>query len=72
MYRVDIDKLNGKIAEQRTTKEAIAKEIGIDRTTFYRRIKRNKLLIEDIHRLCECLNISPQEAIDIFFSKTVA
>jgi len=68
MYHVDINKLNGKIAENQTTKENIAKEIGVDRTTFLRRLKRGKLLIGDAHKICEVLNLSTNEAVDIFLA----
>ena len=69
MYHIDIDKLNGKIAERRTTKEAIADECGIDRSTFFRRLKTNKLLVRDCHKICEVLNLSTSEAIDIFLAQ---
>lgn len=68
MYHVDVDKLNGKIVERRTTKEAVASEIGVDRSTFYRRIRSGKLLIGDIHKMCEILNLSTTEAVDIFLA----
>lgn len=69
MYWVDINKLNGKIVERETTKEAIADEIGIDRSTFYRRLKRGKLLIGDMHKMCEVLHLSTSEAIEIFLAR---
>jgi DNA invertase Pin-like site-specific DNA recombinase len=69
MFRVDESKLNGKIVERGTTKEAIASEIGIDRCTFYRRIKSNKLLISDMHKICNILSLSSSEAIDIFLAQ---
>lgn len=69
MFRVDESKLNGKIVERGTTKESIAKLIGVDRCTFYRRIKGNKLLISDMHKICDILNLSSAEAIDIFLSR---
>lgn len=69
MYHVDLDKLNGKIAERGTTKEAIANAIGIDRSTFYRRLKLNKMLVGDIHRMCEILCLTTQEAVDIFLAQ---
>lgn len=69
MYHVDLNKLNGKIVECRTTKEAIADEIGIDRSTFYRRLKNGKLLIGDMHKMCEVLRLSTPEAIDIFLAQ---
>lgn len=66
MYRIDINKLNGKIAERATTKEALADEIGIDRSTFHRRLKNNRLLIGDMHKICDVLQLSTTEAIEIF------
>ena len=51
MYHVDVNKLNGKIAERNTTKEALADAIGINRSTFYRRLKTSTLTIRDIHGL---------------------
>jgi len=69
MYHVDFDKLNGKIAERRTTKEAIADEIGIDRSTFYRRLKSGKLLVGDVHKMCEVLQLSTTDAVDIFLAQ---
>lgn len=69
MYHVNIDKLNGKIAEKQTTKEALADGIGIDRSTFYRRLKENRLLVSDAHKICDYLRLSGQEAIDIFLAQ---
>lgn len=66
MYGLDINKLNGKIAERSTTKEALAEEIGIDRSTFYRRLKNGRLLIGDMHKICSVLNLTKAEAIEIF------
>ena len=69
MYSIDMNKLNGKIVERETTKEAIADEIGINRSTFYRRLKNGKLLIGDMHKICEVLNLTKDEAIEIFLVK---
>ena len=66
MFRIDINKLNGKIVEKGTTKEAIADKIGVDRSTFYRRLKTSKLLIRDIHIMCDILGLSDEEALAIF------
>jgi len=68
MYYMNINKLNGKIAECGTTKEALADDIGINRSTFYRRLKSGKLLIGDIHKICESLNLTTEEAVDIFLT----
>ncbi|HCS73036.1 MAG TPA: phage repressor protein [Clostridiales bacterium] len=66
MYGIDFNKLNVKIQECGTTKEAIADEIGIDRNTFCRRLSNGKPLIGDIHKICDLLHLSSQEAIEIF------
>lgn len=69
MYHMDVDKLNGKIAECRTTKEAIADAIGVDRSTFYRRLRDGKLQIQDIHRICTFLHLTSSEAVSIFLAQ---
>lgn len=38
---VNVSKLKGKIIERNTTQEALAKDIGIDKSTFYRKMKQN-------------------------------
>lgn len=69
MYHVDVAKLNGKIAERGTTKDALAKAIGIARSTFFRRLHANTLRICDIHAICEFLRFSPKEAQEIFLAE---
>lgn len=69
MYHVDEDKLNGKIAECRTTKEAIAEEIGVNKSTFYRRLKHASLRLSDVHKMCEVLRLTNEEAIAIFLAR---
>lgn len=66
MNCIDIDRLNRKIEESSTTREAIAHEIGIDITTFNRRVKSGKLLIGDLHKMCMILQLSSSEAKEIF------
>lgn len=68
MFRIDIDKLNGKIVERGTTKEALAAAIGINRSTLYRRLKNGTLRVCDVHKICEFLSLSTAEAIDIFLA----
>lgn len=68
MYHVDVNKLNGKIAERNTTKEALADAIGINRSTFYRRLKTSTLTIRDIHGICKELSLTAAEAVEIFLA----
>ena len=67
MYNLNVDKLNGKIAECRLTQEGLALEIGIDRGTLRRRIKSNTLRLGDVHKICDVLHLTNEDALDIFF-----
>ena len=68
MYHVDIAKLNGKIAERGTTKEALSEAIGVARSTLFRRLQANTLRICDIHKICAFLRLSASEAQEIFLA----
>ena len=70
---VNVSKLKGKIIERNTTQEALAKDIGIDKSTFYRKMKQNgSFSIQEVNLIVSSLNLSKDEALSIFFSKTVA
>ena len=68
MMQVDINKLKGSIAASGMTQEAVAKAIGIDNSTFIRKMKCNGLAfsIGQMHQLVDVLSISKAEAADIF------
>lgn len=69
MFCIDIDKLNGKIVERGTTKEALAAAIGINRSTLHRRLKNGSLRVGDVHKICEVLRLTAAEAMEIFLSQ---
>ena len=70
---VDISKLKGKIVERNTTQEELANKIGIDKSTFYRKMKQNgNFSIKEVNCTGATLNLSKDEAMSIFFSETVA
>ena len=70
---VDISKLKGKIVERNTTQEELANKIGIDKSTFYRKMKQNgNFSIKEVNLIVSTLNLSKDEAMSIFFSETVA
>lgn len=69
MYHINIDKLNGKIIERRTTKESLSAAIGVNRSTLYRRLKNGTLQVGDAHKICEYLNLTVVEAVEIFLSE---
>lgn len=69
LLQMNVPKLKGKIAEAGTTKSELAKAIGIDRGTLERRIERGTLRICDIHAICSFLNLSGDEAHEIFLGQ---
>ena len=66
---VNTARLKGKIIEHGNTQESVANAIGMDRTTFYRKLKDggDKFTIGEIHRIVSAVPLSKDEAIDIFF-----
>ena len=60
-------KLKGKIAECGMTQEEVAERLGVG-STFSRKMKADGLsfTVEQMHKLVEILNMTPQEAIQIF------
>lgn len=68
---VNVDRLKGKIVERRTTQDEVADKIGIDRSTFYRKMKNNGkgFTIGEIHRMVDSVPLTKDEAMDIFFTE---
>ena len=65
---MNTQKLKGKIVESNTTQEAVADTIGIDRSTFYRKMKSGgaSFTIGEMHAIVSALRLSDSEAIEIF------
>lgn len=66
--RTDMAKLKGKIVEHAMTQDEIAVKLGIDSSTFSRKMKAEgrSFTVEQMHKLVDILNLTPQEAIQIF------
>lgn len=71
---LNINKLKGKIVENGFSMENVADKIGIDKSTFYRKMSYNgdKFTIKEANNLVDLLKIEPEEAAAIFFAQTVA
>lgn len=69
--RVDVDLLKKEIALSGKTKETFAKEIGMDYSTFTRKMKRSALTftVGQMHKITEVLNLSYARAAEIFFTQ---
>jgi len=68
--RVDINRLKGSIAARGMTQESVAKAIGIDNSTFIRKMKCEGVAfsVGQMHKLVDVLAISPEEAAAIFLA----
>lgn len=69
---INIAKLKGAIVENGTTQEEVAKAIGMDRSTFYRKMKNESFTIGEAKKIADNVPLSDELAIEIFFGKKVA
>lgn len=67
---LNILKLKGKIAENGLNITSLAKEIGLNRDTLYRRLANDgeKLTLDDIKKICGVLKINKEDTLDIFMN----
>ncbi len=66
-------KLKGLIVERGTTQTALADSIGIDRSTFYRKMKLGGAFsIEEAKLMVKEIPLTDAEAVSIFFGEEVA
>lgn len=66
-------KLKAAIVEKGTTQQHIADEIGIDRSTFYRKMHRGGCFtVAEANAIVSALKLSKDEATAIFFANTIA
>lgn len=65
---VNIDKLRGKMKEKNITQAELADSIGVARSTVNRKMNNggNDFSIEEVQLILVALNISNDEAIEIF------
>lgn len=70
---IDVAKLKGLIVERGTTQQAVADSIGINRSTFYRKMKNGgDFTIAEAKKIKEEVPLTDSEAGEIFFGKIVA
>ena len=64
----NMDALRGKMAERRISHEEMAKRIGVDVSTFYRKMKSDgvNFTVGQMHKIVEILGLSNEEAASIF------
>lgn len=71
---MNINKLKGKIIEKGLNIGGLAGKMGVDRSTLYRKLNKNgdTLTVKEARLIVEILELSAEEATDIFFKHSVA
>lgn len=65
---MNVLKLKGKMVEKGFNVEALAAEIGVDRSTLYRKMDAGeKFTVGDVQKIKTALDLTTAEASDIFF-----
>lgn len=65
---MNINKLKGKIVEKGLNVETLAALIGIDRSSLYRKLnKSERITVGEANKMKEVLEMSSEEATNIFF-----
>ena len=64
----DMRKLRDKMAEMKMSPEDMARKIGVDPSTFYRKIKDDGInfTVGQMHKIVEILQLSKEDAASIF------
>lgn len=68
---VDVNRLKGKVVERGLTGEKMAKSIGVDQSTYYRKIGEGggSFTIAQAIAISNILSLSEKERTDIFFAE---
>lgn len=71
---INVNKLKGKIVENGLKVGELALKIGIDRSTFYRKLKNqgDSFTVKEVNLICKELKLTKDEAMEIFFTNYVA
>ena len=64
----NIEMLRGKMADRNISNEDMAKRMGIDASTFYRKMKSDgaNFTVGQMHMIVDILQLAPEEAASIF------
>jgi predicted transcriptional regulator len=71
---ININKLKGKIVEKGLSMDKFAIALAIDYSTLYRKLKTNgdTFSVSEVNKIVDALELTADEAMDIFFSHWVA
>lgn len=68
---INIQKLKGKMAEENISANELSNAIGVNKTTFYRKLREGggKFTVEQIQGIATKLSMTPNEAMNIFLGQ---
>ena len=71
---VDIDALKTTISDKGISIDLIAKDLEMDKSTFYRRLNKNgeEFTVREVAKLSEVLGLDAEASNEIFFKNNVA
>lgn len=72
---INVNKLRGRIVENGMSVGEVAQELGMDRSTLYRKLKDTSgetFTVSEVQAISRILNLSAQDVTDIFFNVGVA
>lgn len=71
---VNINKLRGRMVEQKVNADKMSDLLGINRSTFYRKLENNGDLftIKEVQIMSKALKLNLDDVNDIFFADKVA
>ena len=69
---IDRIALKRKVEDAGTTFDNLAEELGIDRSTLFRRLRTGTIKLVDIQKIQKLLSLTKQELFEIFFASGVA
>lgn len=74
MNSIGSEKLTNKMAEMKVSKAELANELGIHKSTLYRKLDNNgeDFTVAEANKIVEVLELNKDEAISIFFAHIVA
>lgn len=66
---VNVEKLKSTITDKNSTPNKLANDIGIDRATLYRKLKKSESFnIGEVEKIKASLKLTKEETVDIFFN----
>lgn len=68
---INVNKLKGKVREMQISQAVLADEIGINKSTLYRKFNNGGDTFEiwEVHKIVDILKLNDEEIKAIFFSK---